>query len=163
MIAGPSGAGYASPTPWPDDSFRQFTEMTARYMRRSGIETVWIADWVDGDSGRMSPAEAQRYIEDVRPSGIMLQAWWPSTEHTLLNGSTPQSILSVVGAVGWALRAIHDATAGWDGASPLFLSIGINTWEMSPADVVRIADSLGPEFVVVRADHFELMRQAHAA
>lgn len=46
------------------------------------------------------------------------------------------------------MRAIHDATAGWDGASPLFLSIGINTWEMSPADVVRIADSLGPEFVV---------------
>jgi L-ascorbate metabolism protein UlaG (beta-lactamase superfamily) len=46
------------------------------------------------------------------------------------------------------VRAIHDATAGWDGASPLFLSIGINTWEMSPADVVRIADSLGPEFVV---------------
>jgi hypothetical protein len=35
---------------------------------------------------------------------------------------------------------------------------------MSPANVVRIADSLGSEFVVVRADHyFELMRQAHAA
>lgn len=163
LMAGPSGAGYASPTPWPDDSFGGFTEMSARYMRRFGLETIWIADWVGGDFGRMSAAEAQRYIDDVRPAGIMLQAWWPSTESTLLNGSLPQSILSVVGGVRWALRAIRDTTAGWDGTSPMFLSIGINTWEMSPADVVRIADSLGPEFVVVRADqYFELIRQAHA-
>ena len=163
LMAGPSGAGYASPTPWPDDSFGRFTEMSARYMRRSGLETIWIADWVGGDFGRMSAAEAQRYIDDVRPAGIMLQAWWPSTENTLVNGSLPQSILSVVGGVRWALRVIRDATAGWAGTSPMFLSVGINTWEMSPADVVRIADSLGPEFVVVRADqYFELIRQEHA-
>jgi hypothetical protein len=38
----------------------------------------------------------------------------------------------------------------------------IFAWEMTPSDVVEIANSLGPEYTVVRADqYFELVREAN--
>ncbi len=161
LVAGASGAGYASPTPWPDATLHLFTEQTAKYMDRAGIDTVHVLNWVDGQLVEMSQAEAQAYIDDVGPVGIMLN-WGPGTETTILNGTTPQSTMRATGSVAEAQGAIAQLAAGWDGTSPLFLSIGINAWEMSPSDVVEIANSLGPEYTVVRADqYFELVREAN--
>jgi len=161
LIAGVSGAGYASPTAWPDSTFHLFTEQSATYMDRAGMDIVWVANVVDGQHREMSEAEAQAYIDDVDPLGIMLTAWPSPIETTILNLSTPQSTVWVIASVAQAQEVIAASAVAWDGASPLFLSIGVSPWDMSPSDIVEIADSLGPEYTVVRADqYFELVREA---
>ena len=160
LVAGVSGAGYASPTPWPDATFQPFAEQTGTYMNRADLDIVHVLNWVGGQQVEMSQAESQAYIDGAGPLGIQLN-WGAGTQTTILNSTTPQSTVLATTSVTQAQTAINQATAGWNGASPLFLSIGISGWDMSPSDVAEIANSLGPEYVVVRADqYFALVREA---
>jgi hypothetical protein len=160
LAAGVSGAGYASPTPWPDGNFQPFAEQTGIYMDRADLDVLHVLNWVGGQQVAMSQAESQAFIDSVAPLGIQLN-WGAGTETTILNGTTPQSTVLATANVAQAQTAITQAAAGWNGTSPLFLSIGISGWDMSPSDVVEIANSLGPKFEVVRADqYFALVRKA---
>jgi hypothetical protein len=161
LIAGPSGAGYIYPTPWPDATFGAFTRQSAKYMRRTGMDVVYVLNRVDGQNVPLSESEAQAYIDDIDPPGILL-SWESETETTILPGGTPQSTVRGTGSASEMREAIAQASAGWDGRSPLFISIGVLAWSTTPEDVHSVASSLGPEYEVVAADHyFELVREAH--
>ena len=163
LMAGPSGLGYAYPSPWPDGMFPPFAELSARYMDRAGIDTVWVFNVLGGQMVEMSQADAEAYVDAVDPVGIMLNTV-PSSQVQILGGTTPQSTGWPVASVAEAEAAIAELSAWWDHSSPLFLSIYMVAWTTSPSDVVEIADSLGPEYEVVRADHFfELIREAPPA
>ncbi|MGA8118054.1 MAG: GxGYxYP domain-containing protein [Actinocatenispora sp.] len=160
LMAGPSGAGYAYPTPWPDDTFDAFTGMTARYMRATGMDSAVILNRVGGDDVPLSDAEAARYIRAVRPLGLF-KDWTDHTETTVLHGDTPQSVSYLTSSVAEAKDAIAEAASGWSGDGPLFLSIGILSWNMTPTDVATVAGSLGDPYTVVRGDqYFRLARKA---
>jgi len=159
LMAGPSGAGYINPTPWPDDTFRIYTHATYRYMHRLGMNTVYVLNRVNGRSVGLSASERRAYIEDVKPEGIMLN-WDARTAMQLLDGTTPQGTVRGTGNAADVLRAITEESQGWDGSSPLFLSIGVLAWNVTPTDLVNTLSTLGPEYEIVRADHFfELARQ----
>src|SRR5205823_4654664 len=64
LMAGPSGAGYIYPTPWPDATFRLYTKQSARYMKAAGINTVYVLNRVNSQSVPLSDAEAADYIHD---------------------------------------------------------------------------------------------------
>jgi GxGYxYP putative glycoside hydrolase C-terminal domain/GxGYxYP_N second domain/GxGYxYP third domain/GxGYxYP_N 1st domain len=160
LVSGVSGAGYASPTPWPDATFQLFADQTGTYMEWSGLDVLHVLNWAGGQQVAMSPAEADAYIDGAGPLGIQLN-WGAGTQTTILGGTTPQSTVLATAGVAQAEAAIDQATAGWDGNSPLFLSIGISAWEMTPSDIVEIAESLSSDYTVVRADqYFELIRQS---
>lgn len=158
LVAGVSGLGYIYPTPWPNETFRRFTQLTGRYLRQAGFDIVWVFNVRRGQPAAMSPAEIRAYVEDVDPRGMMLIS---EPGVGLVGGTTPRSsVLGATSAAG-AQAAIADASAGWDHRSPLFLSVQLYAWDTSPSDVVEIANSLGPKVVVVRADqYFELIREA---
>ncbi|MNW60271.1 hypothetical protein D3C74_382430 [compost metagenome] len=60
------------------------------------------------------------------------------------------------------MRILEEAKANWDGQSPLFVSLGLLAWSLTPSDVVTMSEALGPEFEVVRGDHyFSLIREAN--
>ncbi len=161
LMAGPSGAGYIYPTPWPDSTFGTYTQQSGRYMRREGINTVYVLNRLNGSSVPLSGSEAAAYIHDVRPLGIML-GFEGYTETTILNGTTPQSVVRGAGNAQDAASAIAQESEGWDGTSPLFLAIGVIAWNATPTDVANVAESLGAQYEVVRADHyFELIRRAN--
>lgn len=162
LMAGPSGLGYVYPTPWSDDTFHLFTELSGRYMERAGLDIVWIFNMQRGRAVEMSPSESQAYIDDTDPLGIMLM--YGPRGVGLLGDTTPQSPGRGAASVADAQTGIAEMSAGWDHNSPLFLSIYMIAWDTSPSDVVEIADSLGPEYEVVRADHFfELIKEAQPA
>lgn len=159
LVAGVSGVGYVYPTPWPDETFHLFTELTARYVSQAGMDIVWVFNIVGGQPVEMSQTETQAYIGDVDPRGMMLISGPPGVG--IEAGTTPLS--SVLGAVSVAdaRERIAEASGDWDGYSPLFLSVHLYAWEISPSDVVEIASSLGSDYVVVRADqYFELIGEA---
>lgn len=160
LVAGVSGVGYIYTTPWPDDTFRLFTGLTGRYMDRAGFDILWVHNMVNGQSVDVSQSDAQAYVDDVDPLGMMLLSGPPGVG--IFAGTTPHSFgpwaVSAADAQDW----IAEASGDWDGDSPLFLSVHLSAWEISPSDVVEIASSLGPDYVVVRADqYFELIREAY--
>lgn len=160
LMAGPSGAGYAYPSPWPDDTLGAFTGMTARYMRRCGMDSAVILNRIDGEDVPLSDAEAARYVRDVQPLGLF-KDWTTRTELSVLHGDTPQAVSYLTSSVDEAQSAIADSSAGWSGREPLFLSIGILSWNLTPTDVATIAAGLGSQYAVVRGDQFfRLARQA---
>ncbi|MFJ9130479.1 GxGYxYP domain-containing protein [Streptomyces sp. NPDC102340] len=160
LMAGPSGAGYAYPTPWPDDTFRVFTETSARYMRRTGLDSAVILNRKSGSDVPLTGAKARQYLHDVRPLGL-LEEWTTRTEISALEGRVPLSVSYLTDSVADARDAIAKASADWDGTKPLFLSIGTLAWNLTPADVVTIVGSLDSRYQVVRGDqYFRLARKA---
>jgi hypothetical protein len=164
FMAGPSGAGYIYPTPWPDATFGAYAEQSRRYMWRTGMITLYALNRQDNQNVPLGPAEIASYTREVRPLGIMLN-FDPGApaETVLLPGGVPQSTGPFVSSVSEGQQAIAAASVGWDGHSPRFVSIGILAWNMTPSDIAAIAQSLGPEYAVVRGDnYFQLARQALA-
>jgi hypothetical protein len=162
LLAGPSGAGYIYPTPWPDDIFSRFTSQTRKYMEATGMDIVYVLNRVDGENVDLGPNEATGYVEQVQPRGMLL-SWQSTTETTMLNGKVPLSTVKGAGGVDEIKRAIAEASEDWDGNSPLFLSIGVLAWNTTPTDLKTVVDSLDTKYQVVRGDqYFELAKQASA-
>ncbi|MGP4042260.1 GxGYxYP domain-containing protein [Gracilibacillus sp. D59] len=161
LIAGPSGAGYIYPTPWPDNTFDLFAKQTKRYMQRTGMDIIYALNRVDEQNVPLTESKVQDYIDYVDPQGIFL-SWESNTGTSILNDQLPQSILRGVSSVSEAKDAIAEASVEWDGNAPLFISMGMLSWSLTPSDVVEITDSLGSEYEVVRGDqYFELIREAN--
>ncbi|MNP24948.1 hypothetical protein D3C76_1177370 [compost metagenome] len=80
----------------------------------------------------------------------------------IVNDSLPVSTIQGISTVQDGLRILEEAKANWDGQSPLFVSLGLLAWSLTPSDVVTMSEALGPEFEVVRGDHyFSLIREAN--
>jgi len=157
LVAGPSGGGYIYPTPWPDETFDTFTAQTREYMNATGMDIVYVLNRVDGHDVDLTLDEATAYVEDVEPRGILLN-WGSTTQTRMLDGDVPLSTVRGAGGTDELEHAIAEASAGWDGESPLFLSIGVLAWNTTPTDVAAVADSLGSEYEIVRGDqYFELI------
>jgi hypothetical protein len=160
LMAGPSGAGYAYPSDWPAGTLDRYTGQSARYTQRAGLDVQVILNRLDGNDIPFDRATAARYTGDLRPLGLLM-AWTDYTRTSVLAGNTPLSVSWLTSSVAEATTAIASASAGWDGSKPLFLSIGTLAWNLTPTDVVTIAGSLGPDYQIVRGDHyFALARQA---
>nr|WP_202805617.1 GxGYxYP domain-containing protein [Actinopolymorpha alba] len=160
LIAGPSGAGYIYPNPWPDETFNTFTRSSRKYMDATGMDIVYVLNRIDGRDVDLSESKAKAYVDDVAPRGLFLN-WGGTSVTKLLPGGTPLSTIRGVGATDEAQRALADATAGWDGKSPRFVALGILSWSMTPQDLQQLAASLGAEYKVVRGDqYFDLVKRA---
>ena len=158
LMAGPSGAGYVYPGDWPAAEMGVYTRLTRRYLDRTGLDAAVILNRTGGQDVWMDAVTTQRYMADVRPIGL-LESWTTYTWTSNING-TPVSASWQASSVAEAEQAIASASAGWDGTAPLFLSIGILAWNLTPSDVLTVASSLGNDYVVVRGDqYFALARQ----
>lgn len=66
-----------------------------------------------------------------------------------------------ISTVAEGQAALASATQGWNGASPLFVALGVLAWNLAPTDVNSLVSSLGSQYEVVRADvFFELLRKS---
>ena len=177
FMAGPSGAGYAYPSSWPDSTFSVFTGQTGTYMRQGGMTTVDILNAPDGLRMPLSETEARDYIGDSRPAGMMLNYYfYPEcrTDNVMVRESTGTSpvttgcIISSSGtAQGEAEFDVSQQAARCPTGQPCFISIEFTAWNVTPEDVAAVARSLGqqnPRYVFVRADqYFDLLRHANGS
>lgn len=160
MMVGPSGAGYMNPGVWPDETFDLYTQRTGEYMRRTGMTTIYVLNRADGKGIDLSEAEVASYLANAAPRGIALN-WETFSETIVLPGGLPQSVVDDAGTVEDLQAAIANAAVGWDGNSPLFVTVGVLAWELGPTQIKQVADSLDDTHQLVRADHFfDLVRAA---
>jgi hypothetical protein len=163
LVAGPSGAGYMSPDIWPAEALPAFLRQSATSMRRVGIEVVWILNRRQGESQALSSATVSAYSGDLAPAGVLLN-YEPYSEVTLLEGGLTQAITWGVNNAADFTRAVVSAAFLWDGQRPLFLSLGLFAWNLTPSDIVSLTRDLPPEYQIVgTGDFFRLFKEAHAS
>jgi len=159
LVAGPSGAGYFSPHPWPETTFADFLKSGFSYMKKSGMTVPMVINRDVTQDVPLTKEEAAAYGKYAHVPGILLAGGKFGIE---IVGGVPVSNMRGIATVQDGKDALAEARAGWDGNSPLFLSVGVNAWGMRPSDVLAIVQSLGPEFEVVNADtYFSLVRQSY--
>lgn len=159
LVSGPSSVGYFYADPWPGDHFPAFLKSTRSYVERSGMTIPYVLNRVNHKDVPLSAEKAAVYRDQHRAPGILL-GWGNRFGDRVIDG-LPVSEIRGISTVEEGQRVLAEARKNWDGKSPLFLSVGLFAWQLKPADVVRLVESLGPEFKVVRADHyFALLRQA---
>ncbi|MCJ8013857.1 hypothetical protein MUG84_19205 [Paenibacillus sp. KQZ6P-2] len=161
LIAGPSGAGYFYPNAWPEETLPAFLDQSYSYMKKTGMTVPYVLNRVANQNVPLSNAVAKAYKENLHSDGLFL-SWEDHYSVDIVKGNLPVSTIQGVGSVQDAQKILVDAKAKWDGKSPLFVSLGLLAWSMTPTDVVTISDSLGPEYQQVLADqYFSLIRETN--
>lgn len=160
IIAGPSGAGYFYPAAWPEDTFADYLKKSYKYMQKSGMNLTYVLNRIDGNNVPLGTTYAEAYERYYKAPGLFL-SWEDRHGVEIVNDSLPVSTIQGISTVQDGLRILEQAKADWDGESPLFISLGLLAWSLTPSDVAAMSEALGPEFEVVRGDHyFELIREA---
>lgn len=160
LTAGPSGAGYIYPTPWPDRTFNIFARETKRYMDLTGMDVVYVLNRIDGVDIPLDAPKVRAFSEIVQPKGLLL-GFGDSSKSIVHRGGMLESTVRGTGSPDGVRQALRSAAQGWSGETPRFLAIGVLAWSTTPSDLAAITDALGPEYKVVRGDHyFDLMREA---
>lgn len=159
LVSGPSGVGYFYADAWPTAHFPTFLKATRSHVDRSGMTIPYVLNRANHRDVPLTEATAAAYRIEHQPPGMFL-GWGNRFGVQVIDG-LPVSEMRGISSVEEGQRVLAEARKGWDGKSPLFLSVGLFAWQLRPTDVVRLVESLGPEFKVVRADHyFSLLRQA---
>jgi hypothetical protein len=161
LIAGPSGAGYMSPDLWPAAALPAFLRQSATFLRRAGLDSVWVLNRRQGQSRPLSPATARAYQTEIAPAGILLN-YEPYSQVSLLEGESPQAITWGVNNAEDFTRALLSVAFQFDGQRPSFLSLGLLAWNLTPSEVAPLVAGLPPEYQIVGAsDFFRLVTIAH--
>ncbi|MBB3111675.1 hypothetical protein FHS18_003743 [Paenibacillus phyllosphaerae] len=161
LISGPSGAGYFYANAWPDSTFAPYLKQTYSYLKKTGMTIPYVLNRIDGQNVPLSEAKAKAYAEEYRAPGVFL-SWEDRYGIEVLNGNLPVSTIQGISTAQDGKAILDRAKENWDGKSPLFVSLGLLAWSMTPSDVAGLQESLGPEFEAVLADqYFALVREAN--
>jgi hypothetical protein len=162
LMAGPSGAGYISPTPFPDAAFEEYARKSGDYMRRSGMRGLYALNRVGGHDVDFEPSAARAIERHMKPDGVVANIFFDAPfSNRFMPGGTPLTSGPIATSVAQAKQQIADAIAGWDGTGPRFVTLGVLSWSMGPTQLAEVAASLGDDVEVVRGDEmFALMRAA---
>ncbi|MFH8487710.1 GxGYxYP domain-containing protein [Streptomyces longisporoflavus] len=156
LICGPSGAGYTYPGSWPDKALDAYTELSGRFLRRTGMDLAYAYNPRNAANDGWLPFDervAGSYRKNTPLRGI-IQSWetgdlWSRPAGLPVIGNFyPQG----KGAEfrDSLLRHIEDR----DESEPMFVAAAINAWSWTPSDIAELAALLDEPFEVVRGDLF---------
>ncbi|MFI7642449.1 GxGYxYP domain-containing protein [Nonomuraea sp. NPDC049400] len=163
LVAGPSGAGYTYPGSWPAADWAAYTQLTGRFLRRTGMDLVYAYNhrkpegdgWVAFDE-RIVAA----YRRDTPVRGI-IQSW---ESGDLLIDPAGLPVIGNFSPQGKAQEyrdTLVRRIEGWDGGEPLFIAGAVNAWNWTPADIAELAGLLRDPFELVRGDTFFALLREH--
>ncbi|HEV2455026.1 MAG TPA: immunoglobulin domain-containing protein, partial [Verrucomicrobiae bacterium] len=155
LVAGPSGAGYTHIEYWSGANVANYAKAANPYFQRSGIRTITIWDTVSTATGNAYATNCPTLI------GINDQDdGYFTTEYQTLPGIGFPSSGSYVSSGSALLYAITNTAASWNGASPMFIPVQGDAWDVTPANCQAVANSLpSSKYVVVRPDQLFLLYQ----
>lgn len=164
LVCGPSGAGYTYPGSWPKAALDAYTELTGRYLRRTGMDLAYAYNPRNADNDGWVPFD-ERVMASFRkntPLRGVIQSWETGDLR-----SRPAGI-PVIGnfypqGKGTDFRdALLRHIEGRDPDEPMFVAAAINAWSWTPGDIADLAKLLDDPFEVVRGDvFFELLDRTY--
>ncbi|WP_405667398.1 GxGYxYP family putative glycoside hydrolase [Streptomyces sp. NBC_01166] len=156
LIAGPSGAGYTYPGSWPESALDAYTELTGRFLRRTGMDLVYAYNPRNAAGDGWVPFDervVRSYRENTPLRGI-IQSWETGDLQSRPAGIPVLGNFFPQGKAVEYRDALLRHIEGWDRASPLFIAGAVNAWSWTPSDIAELCDLLGEPFEVVRGDTF---------
>lgn len=163
LISGPSGAGYTYPGSWPEKALDAYTELTGRFLRRTGMDLAYAYNPRNSAGDGWIPFDARvmgSYRKNTPLRGV-IQSWETGDLQIRPAG------LPVIGnfypqGKGAEFRdALVRHIEGWDGSRPVFVAAAINAWDWTPTDIANLAELIEEPFEIVRGDvFFDLMNRA---
>ncbi|WLQ62427.1 MULTISPECIES: GxGYxYP domain-containing protein [Streptomyces] len=156
LIAGPSGAGYTYPGSWPESALDAYTELTGRFLRRTGMDLVHAYNPRTAEGDGWIPFDervARSYRENTPVRGI-IQSWETGDLQTRPAGLPVIGNFYPQGKAAEYRDGLLRHIEGWDGTAPLFIAGAVNAWSWTPGDIAELCDLLGDPFEVVRGDTF---------
>jgi hypothetical protein len=121
----------------------------------------YVLNRIGGHNVPLSDLKADAYKDKYHVPGLFL-SWEDRHGVEVLDNGMPVSIVQGISTVQDGKNVLEAVKANWDGQSPMFVSLGILAWSMTPTDILELNSSLGPEFEAVRADqYFGLIGKAY--
>jgi hypothetical protein len=160
LVAGPSGAGYTYPVMWPASALTKFMQRSGAYMQRTGMKTLFAYNRDNSTDVPLSAAIVDQYKANLPGLQGIVYNYESSSQASVIDGVPVATLLGVNDAPS-GLAELTSIAQSWNGAAPLFVASGLESWNMMPSDAKTLVDSLGTQFEVVRPDvFFKLLLQA---
>ncbi|MGW0858525.1 GxGYxYP domain-containing protein [Streptomyces sp. NPDC002690] len=163
LISGPSGAGYTYPGSWPADALDAYTELTGRFLRRTGMNLVYAYNQrgTTGDGWVPFDERVVRSYRENTPLRGIVQSWETGDLEARPAGIPVIGNFFPQGKAAEYRDGLLKHVEGRDGSGPLFVAGAINAWSWTPSDAAELVELLDDRFEVVRGDtFFDLMDQA---
>lgn len=166
LVAGPDGAGYTYPGVWPRTALSAYLNQSGEYMRSTQTdEVLFVYDRVNSTDTPLTPEMIVAFRDAVgedRLRGIYFGAFVSTLEGIQVNvtAGLPVTNLVSIGDEKSGAATLRNISDHWGGRGPLFVTGALAAFDMTPANVSRMVEQLGPEFEIVRPDTwFELLRE----
>ena len=165
LIAGPSGAGYMFPSQWPAERLPGFLQLTGRLMQTMGLN---ILELLDADiferngipyvSGLINIGKAiiddellSQIVHGLTSFGLkgilngegIAQASW-----SVNNGTPIYRNMGFASSVDQTVSLIRNAATARS-ERPLFLSVYVSVWDMTPTMLKQVVQQLGSDYTIV--------------
>jgi hypothetical protein len=159
LMAGPSGAGYTYPAVWPAAALEGYTQRSGAYMQATGMDTLFAYNRNGSTDLAFTASIVDRYERNVPGLLGIVYNYESSSQVSFVDGM-PLATLLGVNDLSSGQTELAQVAAAWNGAAPLFVAAGLESWNMTPTDAKNLVDSLGSQFQVVRGDTFFQMLRA---
>ncbi len=160
LIAGPSGAGYIYPSHWPAKHLPAFLERTGILMQRMNLSVLVVFNrdilqlllsWGDAGLALTNRNLQKRIVKVLSPfglRGLLSGDGQHNPSWTKVVGVPVYQNLGIGENVSSTVNMVTKAASA-DWRRPLYLSVYILAWSMSPSDLRQVAEELGSEYEVV--------------
>ena len=160
LVAGPSGAGYTYPVMWPASALPKYMQRSGAYMQRTGMKTLFAYNRDNSTDIPLSAGIVDLYKSNFPGLQGIVYNYESSSQASVIDGLPVATLLGVNDAQS-GITELTTIAQSWNGAAPLFVAAGLESWNMMPSDAKTLVDSLGSQFEVVRPDvFFKLLLQA---
>lgn len=156
LLAGPSGLGYVFPSAYPPASFDGFVSRTADYARALGMDSTVVINRLDSTYTPLTEAAVHSYATRWGPRGIF-QNWSDFETEQLVVDGTPvaRSRMALTqDELRTGLSRAADAWTAAGGTSPVFTTVFLNAWSMTPTLAAAVAAEADDRYVFLRGDQF---------
>ncbi|HET7559140.1 MAG TPA: GxGYxYP domain-containing protein [Limnochordia bacterium] len=145
FVSGPSGPGYAYPELWPGDQLAPWLQLGAPLLQREdiNIDEVWRY-------GRLDGPQLAAYARDLKPAALLLGNDGTGEIRTL-DGTLAVANLGQGESVADAAAKLRP-WASLAANHPVFLNLYVDAWKFDADWVQQLAQTLGPDFHLVRLD-----------
>ncbi len=162
LVAGPSGAGYTYPVMWPATTLPSYMKRSGYYMERTGMLSLFAYNRDNSTDVALSPQLVDLYKSNVPNLQGIVYNYESSSAASMIDG-VPVATLLGVNDLQSGISSLNNIAQSWDGTAPLFVAVGLESWNITPTDAKTLVNSLGSEFEVIRPDvFFELFRASQA-
>lgn len=148
LVSGPSGAGYAKMEHWSAANAIAFTAASSPYLKRAGHRVITVWDSLSTANGRYYGTNCPTLAGLIDHGG----GYYTTTSKGSIPAMGLPSGANYASSVASLVAGITNTAAGWNASGPMFIPVQGSGWDITPSELLTVANSLNSNYEVVRPD-----------